>query len=133
MFEHHLHSWLQDHLLKETRDNLWIFVVYKMLMKVIVHHQEYIEEHFHQDSTMRYSTFCLDLVNISTVLPVEGNKQYTRYHWYPTGHWELNDELKLSFKSTLVEKLDQREVGSSRFARGSKILKKVEALLENVS
>ena len=91
MFEHHLHSWLQDHLLKETRDNLRIFVVYKMLMKVIVHHQEYIEVQFHQDSTMRYSTFCLDLVNINTALveggfevPVEGNKQYTRYHWYPT-------------------------------------------------
>ena len=45
---------------------------------------------------------------------------------------DLSDELKLSFESTLVEQLDQRQVGGSGFVRGNEILEKVEALLEKV-
>ena len=46
---------------------------------------------------------------------------------------ELKDDLMSSFKSTLIEQLDEREVGGSGFARGNEILEKVEALLEKVS
>jgi hypothetical protein len=46
---------------------------------------------------------------------------------------ELKDELKLSFKSTLIDQLDQRGVGGSGFTLGNEILEKVEALLEKVS
>ena len=45
---------------------------------------------------------------------------------------ELKDDLMSSFKSTLIEQLDEREVGGSGFARGNEILEKVEALLEKV-
>ena len=46
---------------------------------------------------------------------------------------ELKDELKLSFKSTLVKQLNQRKVGGSRFAHGNEIVEKGEALLKKVS
>mmetsp|Transcript_11969 Transcript_11969/g.18073 ORF Transcript_11969/g.18073 Transcript_11969/m.18073 type:complete len:88 (-) Transcript_11969:59-322(-) len=46
---------------------------------------------------------------------------------------ELKDELKSSFKSMLIEQLNERQVGGSGFARGNEILEKVEALLEKVS
>lgn len=46
---------------------------------------------------------------------------------------DLDDDIKLSFESTLVEQLDQREVGGSGFARGNEILEKAVALLRKVS
>ena len=45
----------------------------------------------------------------------------------------LKADLKASFKSTLVEQLDQREVGGSGFARGNEIVDKLETLLEKAS
>ena len=46
---------------------------------------------------------------------------------------KLMAELKASFKLTLVEQLDQREVGGSGFARGNEIADKLDTLLEKVS
>ena len=37
-----------------------VFVVYKMLMALIVHHREYFEEHLHPDSILRYLPFWTD-------------------------------------------------------------------------
>ena len=51
-FKYCLHSWLQ-----EAKDNLKVFAVYKMLMVAIVHHQDYLEDHLHQDSILRYLLF----------------------------------------------------------------------------
>ena len=45
---------------------------------------------------------------------------------------DLKEELKSSFKLTLVKQLDQHEVGGSGFASGHNILEKVEALLKQV-
>ena len=46
---------------------------------------------------------------------------------------ELKAELKTSFNSTLVKKLDKRDVGGSGFARGNEIVSKLENLIEKVS
>ena len=43
---------------------------------------------------------------------------------------KLKAELKASFESTLVEQLDQREVGGSGFVRGNEIADKLDTLLE---
>ena len=41
---------------------------------------------------------------------------------------ELRMDLKSSFESTLIEQLNQREVGGSGFARGNVLVSKMEAL-----
>jgi hypothetical protein len=150
--EHRLHGWLRDHLPEEAKDNLKVFAVYKMSMANIVHHREYLEEHLHQDCILRYSSFWAGVDDIP--FP---EKVVVKYPWNATCDTpeitgippdivllaemealqlqmrELKDELKSSFKSTLIEQLDEREVGGSGFARGNEILEKVEALLEKVS
>ena len=151
-FEHRLHSWLRDHLPEEAKDNLKVFGIYKMSMAAIVHHREYLEEHLHQDSILRYSSFWADVDDIP--FP---EKVVVKYPWNATSDTpeitgippdivllaemealqlkmqDLKDDLKSSFKLMLVEQLDQREVGGSGFARGNEILEKVEALLHKVS
>ena len=58
--EDRLDSWLRDHLPKEAKDNLKVFAVYKMSMASIMHHREYLEEHLHPNSILRYSVFWTD-------------------------------------------------------------------------
>ena len=58
-FEDCLDSWLRDHLPEEAKDNLKVFAVYKMSMALIVYHREYLEEHIHPHSILRYSLFCV--------------------------------------------------------------------------
>ena len=149
-FEDRLNSWIQDHLPEEAKNNLKVFAVYNLLMVSIVHSREYLEEHLHPDSILGYSPFWTD----DTPLP---EKVVVKYPWDPMSKTpeitgvqpdimllaemeslqrkmqDLKDELKLSFESTLAEKLDQREIGGSGLARGNGILEKVEALLEKIS
>ena len=151
-FEHRLHSWLREHMPDEAKDNRKVFAVYMMSMASIVYHREYLEKHLHPDSILRYSPFWTNVEDIP--FP---EKVVVKYPWNATSETpeitgippdivllaemealqlkmqDLKDELKSSFKSVLIDQLDQREVGGSGFARGNEILKKVEALLHKVS
>ena len=46
---------------------------------------------------------------------------------------ELKAELKASFELTLIEQLNQRDVGGSGFARGNEIAEKLNAILDKVA
>ena len=150
VFQYRLHSWLRDHLPEEAKDNLKVLAVYKMMMASVVHHRKYLEEHLHPDSILRCSPFWTDDMPFPEKVVVKYPWDATRETPEITGippdivllaemeslqrtMQDLKEELKSSFKSTLVEQLDQREVGGSGFARGNEILEKVEALLEKVS
>ena len=61
-FEDRLDSLLRDHLPEKAKDNLKVLAVYKMLMASIVHHREYLEEHLHPHSILRYSLFWTDVI-----------------------------------------------------------------------
>ena len=148
-FEDRLHSWLRDHLLEEAKDNLKVCVVYTTLMAFIVHHREYLEEHLHPDSILRYSPFWTDDIPFPEKVVVKDPWDATSETLETTGIppdivllaemeslqrkiQDLKEGLKSSFGLTLVEQLNQREVDGSGFARGNKILEKVEALLKKV-
>ena len=118
----YLHSWIQDHLPGEDKDNLKVFSIYKMLMATIVHHRDYLEEHLHQDIILRYLSFLADIDNIP--FP---EKVVVKYPWNATSDTpeitgippdivllpemetlqlkiqDLKDDFKSNFKSTLVE------------------------------
>ena len=148
--ENRLHSYLRESLPLQARGNLKVYAVYKMAVAAIAYYRDYLAKHLHPESILRSTSLWNDDIPFH-------DKVVVKYPWNATDDTpeitglppdtvllaemesmkrdmaELKAELKSSFESTLIEQLDQREVGGSGFARGNEIVAKLEALIEKVS
>lgn len=148
--EEHLHRWLRDRLPDQAKTNHKIFLVHKMCVASIAYHREYLNKHLHPDSVLRSSSLWNDDIPFD-------DKVVVKYPWNATEDTpeitglppditllaalesmqqqmtELKAELKASFESTLIEQLNQRDVGGSGFARGNEIAEKLNAILNKVA
>ena len=121
-----------------------------MCVALIAYHRKYLEEHLHPDSVLRSSSLWNDDI------PFDG-KVVVKYPWNATEDTpeitglppaitllaafeslqqqipELKAELKASFESTLIEQLNQRDVGGSGFARANEIAEKLNAIIDKVA
>ena len=111
-----------------------------MAVAAIAYNRDYLEEHVHPESMLRSSSLWNDDI------PFE-DKVVVKYPWDATDETpeitglppdivllaeiesmkrdmaKFKADLKSSFEETLIDQLDQRQVGGSGFTRGNKILK----------
>ena len=121
-----------------------------MTVAAIAYYRDYLGDHLHPESMLRSSSIWNDEILFE-------EKVVVRYPWDATDDTPkitglppdivllakvesmklemaaLKADLKSTFESTLIEQLDQREVGGSGFARGNEIVEKLETILERVA
>ena len=148
--EEQLGSWLKDRLPEQARDNRQIFAVWKMVVASIAYNRSYLKENLHPDSILRSTALWGEDILFEDRVTVKHEWDKTADTPEITGlppdivllaklesmkleMAALKAELKASFESTLVDQLNQRGIGGSGYTQGNEILKKLDALLQEVS
>ena len=120
------------------------YAVHALTMAVIAYHRDYLDDHVHPNNILRHSSVWNDDILFQ-------DKVVIKYPWEATEDTPaitglppdivllakveamklevtaLKDQLEASFRETLINQLDQREVGGSSFARGTEIVEKLDA------
>ena len=145
-----LQRFLRESLPVQARGNLKIYSIYKMAVAALVFYRGHLEEHAHPRSDLRASYLWNATVPSAELVVV-------KYPWNATDDTpeitglppdimllaeieslkhdmaNLKADLASSFQETLIDQLDQRQVGGSGFARSNEILEKLETLIQKVS
>ena len=121
-----------------------------MAMAAMAYHRKFLEEHLHQESMFRLSPFWAEDIPFQ-------EKVVSKHPWDATDETpeitgvppdilllvemesmqqkieDLKTDLQASFKSTLAQELDDRNVGGPGYARGNDILAKMDTLLDKLT
>ena len=137
-----LQRFLRESLPVQARGNLKIYSIYKMALAALVFYRGHLEEHVHPSSDLRASYLWNATVPSAELVVV-------KYPWNATNDTpeitglppdiillaeieslkhdmaNLQTDLTSSFQKTLIDQLDQRQVGGSGFAQSNEILEKI--------
>ena len=142
-----LHTWIKDRMPEVAKSNENVFGVFKMCIASFMLHRQFLNENLHRNSSVRTSIFMIET-------PPYANNVTTKYPWDQTSDTpeitgippdvmilaefqemklelsNLRSGLESSFKQSLKDELDARDVGGSGYAQANEMMTKLDKLIQ---